>query len=136
MSEVAATAPKKGNLGTRVSAGIVLGVAGAVIVTFGQLPFLALLLWITYQATQEYYGFITSSGISKGMTPPPPLVSSMTTVLCMGICMLAYTYKKRSGTVLAVASFILLVLEVLAIRRPKFSQLASTTFGLFYCGQC
>jgi len=134
LSETTSQEPQKGNFAKRVIAGIVLGLGGAGIVTFGQLPFLGLLLLITYQATQEYYGFITSSGITKGMTPPPPLVSSLTTILCISICVLAYTYNKRSGTVLAVASFALLVMEVLAIKKPKFSQLASSLFGLFYCG--
>ena len=76
---------------------------------------------------------VTSKGITKGMAPPPPLVSSLTTVLCVSMVAWGYFFKGKSGTVLAVAAFFLLVVNLVVIRKPKFSQLASTLFGVFYC---
>lgn len=128
-------AQKAGNFANRVFFGITLGLGGAAMIISGGYAFLALLVFVAYQATQEYYGFITSKGITKGMTPPPPLVSALTTVMCISITLLAFFLQARSGTVLAVAAFLLLVLEVIAIKKPKFSQLASSVFGLFYCGK-
>lgn len=133
-SEDASAKKKSGGLANRVIFGTVLGLSGGALIITGGLPFLAMLMAVTYQSTKEFYGFITSKGIAKGMAPPPPLVSVMTTVLCISIAALAYFYHGRSGTVMAVAAFTLLVLEVIAIKRPKFAQLASSVFGLFYCG--
>jgi len=101
---------------------------------FGQWAFLAAIVFATYQSTQEYYSMVTSKGITKGMAPPPPLVSSLTTVLCVSIALLSYFFKGKSGTILAVSAFFLLVMNMVAIKKPKFSMLASTVFGLFYCG--
>ncbi len=130
-------AAKKGQgFANRVIYGTALGLGGGAIVLIGQLPFLVAVILITYQATKEYYGFITSGGIAKGMAPPPPVVGLLSTVLCTGMALLAYFYKGKSGTVLAVSAFLLLVVQVITVRRPKFSQLASSLFGLFYCGEC
>ena len=120
----------------RIIFGVLLGLAGAGTIAAGTLPFLGIILFIAFQATQEYYGFITSRQMTEGMTPPPPLVSSLTTVLCVSMAVLAYfkPTSLRSGSVLALASFVLLVLEVLVIKKPKFAQMASSLFGLFYCG--
>ncbi|GFR46485.1 hypothetical protein Agub_g8062 [Astrephomene gubernaculifera] len=118
----------------RVIFGLLLGLAGAVVILYGKLAMLALLVFASYQASREYFGFITSKQMSKGMPPPTPLVSTATTVMCMGMTLFSHFYRGKSGTLLAVASFLLLVIQVLANKRPKFSQLASSLFGLFYCG--
>ncbi|KAJ9532653.1 hypothetical protein QJQ45_010718 [Haematococcus lacustris] len=134
-SATAPAAAPSARLAKRVFFGLMLGLGGGAVVLAGQLPFLATIILVTYGATQEYYGFITSKGMAQGMVPPPPLVSSLTTVLCTSIALLAYFYGRRSGTVLAVSSILLLVMEVVTIRKPKFSQLTSCVFGLFYCGK-
>lgn len=36
---------------------------------------------------------------------------------------------------MSAAAFCLLVLNVLGTPKPKFAQLASSVFGLFYCGK-
>jgi phosphatidate cytidylyltransferase len=36
---------------------------------------------------------------------------------------------------MSAAAFCLLVLNVLGTEKPKFAQLASSVFGLFYCGK-
>lgn len=78
---------------------------------------------------------VTSKGLTRGMAPPPPLVSSLTTVMCVSLVMFSYLYRGKSGTVLAIASFFLLVMNMVAIKKPKFSMLSSTIFGVFYCGE-
>lgn len=120
-------------MGTRIVFGALLGVGGAAAVAIKQL-FLVVLSFITFHATQEYYAMVSSKGITRGMAAPPRIVSALTTVLCVSMVMFSYFYRGRSGTVLAVAAFFLLVMNMVAIRKPKFSQLASTLFGVFYCG--
>ncbi|PNH05770.1 hypothetical protein TSOC_007928, partial [Tetrabaena socialis] len=135
-----APAPKKTRVqkaqefANRVFFGLLLGLAGAVVILYGKLAMLALLVFVSYQASQEYFGFMTSKQMSKGMPPPPPLVSAATTVMCMGVTIFSHFNHGRSGTLLAVASFLLLVTQVVVNKRPKFAQLASSVFGLFYCG--
>jgi hypothetical protein len=41
----------------------------------------------------------------------------------------------RSGAAMSAAAFCLLVLNVLGTPKPKFAQLTSSVFGLFYCGK-
>ena len=94
--QAATPEPKKpsGNFIKRVIAGVVLGLGGAAVVAVGNLPYLLVAMLVVYQATQEYYGFITSKGISAGMTPPPPFVSAMTTALCLSITVLTYVTRQ------------------------------------------
>jgi hypothetical protein len=40
----------------------------------------------------------------------------------------------RSGAAMSAAAFCLLVMNIVASPKPKFAQLASSVFGLFYCG--
>ncbi|KIY93856.1 phosphatidate cytidylyltransferase [Monoraphidium neglectum] len=122
------------NFAKRVVSGVLLGAAAAVIIAYGRLPFLATTLFVVYHATREYFGFLTSKGISQGMTPPPPFVSAVTTVLCLSIAALTHVTGIKSGTAMCVAAFLLLAVNVIANRKPTFSQLTSSVFGLFYCG--
>ncbi|GAX81370.1 hypothetical protein CEUSTIGMA_g8801.t1 [Chlamydomonas eustigma] len=126
--------PKQsGGLAKRVSFGVLMGIVGGAAVVVKPL-FLIAATFISYQATIEYYSMVTSKGITKGMPPPPPLISSLTTVLCVSMVFFSYFFRGKSGTVLAVAAFFLLVMNLVAIRKPTFSMLASTLFGVFYCG--
>lgn len=122
-----------GGLAKRVAFGLLMGVAGCGAVLVKQVLLVACVL-VTYQATIEYYTMVTSKGITSGMAPPPALVSSLTTVLCISMALTAYFHQGRSSTILALASFSLLVMNLVANRKPKFSMLASTLFGVFYCG--
>lgn len=131
--------PKKksggGGLAKRVASGVLLGAGGAAVVAAGGLPFLGAALFVTYHATREFYGLLTSRGLSKGMTPPGPIVSASTTLLCMSIALLTHaTARGRSGVAMAVAGFVLLSLNLFSSPKPKFAQLTSSLFGLFYCG--
>ena len=73
-------------------------------------------------------------GISAGMLPPPPLVSALTSALCIGITVWTYLSNGSITAALAVASFAVLSLQLLAVEKPHFSQMTSSVFGLFYCG--
>jgi hypothetical protein len=120
----------------RVTFGVILGFGAAAIIIHGRLPFLATTMFVVYQATQEYFGIVTSKGISRGVDAPPPLVSAVTTVLCLSITLTTYLTGIKSGTAMCVAAFLLLVLNVIGNQKPTFSQLTSSVFGLFYCGGC
>ena len=73
-------------------------------------------------------------GISAGMLPPPPLVSALTSAMCIGITVWTYLSNGSITAALAVASFAVLSLQLLAVEKPRFSQMTSSVFGLFYCG--
>ena len=74
-------------------------------------------------------------GISAGMEPPPPAVSVLTSLMCVCLSVWTYASNGRSTAALAVSSFALLSLQLLTVPKLKFSQLASSVFGLFYCGE-
>ncbi len=75
-----------------------------------------------------------AQGISAGMMPPPPLVSALTSAMCIGITVWTYLSNGSITAALAVASFAVLSLQLLAVEKPRFSQMTSSVFGLFYCG--
>jgi phosphatidate cytidylyltransferase len=129
-------AKKKGsNFINRVIFGIILGFGGAAVVFAGQIPYLCAALFVVYQATQEFYGMLTSKGISKGTPPPTPFVSAATTALCLSITAFTFVSHGRSGAAMSVAAFILLAMNILVNRKPTFAQLTASVFGLFYCGE-
>jgi hypothetical protein len=114
---------------------VLLGAAGAWVISAGGVPFLAATLFVVYHATQEYFGMATSRGAARGDEPPPPAVAAATTALCLSIAVLTHALGVRCGTALCVASFLLLALNIVAAKRPSFSGLTSSVFGLFYCGE-
>lgn len=69
------------------------------------------------------------------MEPPPPLVSALTSLMCICLSVWTYASNGRSTAALAVSSFALLSLQLLTVNKLRFSQLASSVFGLFYCGK-
>ena len=74
-------------------------------------------------------------GISAGMEPPPPAVSVLTSLMCVCLSVWTYASHGRSTAALAVSAFALLSLQLLTVKQLRFSQLASSVFGLFYCGE-
>jgi len=130
----ASSSSSSGGLAKRVASGVLLGAGGALVVAAGGVPFLCAALFVTFHATREFYGLLTSRGLSKGMTPPGPVVSASTTALCLSIALLTHATSGRSAVAMAVAGFVLLSLNLLASPKPKFAQLTSSLFGLFYCG--
>lgn len=127
--------PKHSNFISRVISGCILGFGGAAIVFAGKLPYLCAALFVVFHATQEFFGLLTSAGLSKGMQPPPAVVSVVTTVLCLSITLFTYLAQGKSGAAMSFAAFLLLATNIFVNQKPTFTQLTSSVFGLFYCGE-
>ena len=120
----------------RSISGCLLGLSGAAIILAGGWVFTLATCALVYQISQEFFGFVTSKDISEGMLPPPPLVSALTSLSCICLTIWMHLSAGRSTAALAVSSFVVLSLQLLAVERPHFSQISSAVFGLFYCGAC
>lgn len=129
-----ASQPALSKLALRATAGSVLGLLGAAVILAGGWTFTLVICLVTYQASQEFFGFVTSQGISAGMDPPPPAVSALTSLMCIALTIWTHVSLGKSTAALAVSSFIVLSLQLFATEKPRFAQLASSVFGLFYCG--
>mmetsp|Transcript_21659 Transcript_21659/g.60197 ORF Transcript_21659/g.60197 Transcript_21659/m.60197 type:complete len:404 (-) Transcript_21659:566-1777(-) len=121
-------------LAKRALSGLVLGLSGGAVLVAGGLPCTVMVSLVCYQAAQEYFGFVTSKGIAEGMSPPPPFVTSIISLAAVGMAYGTYFTRGRTGTCLAVAAFVVIVSQLLLVKKPKFSQLSTSIFGLFYCG--
>ena len=119
----------------RAISGSLLGLTGAAVILAGGWVFTIATCLLVYQFSQEFFGFVTSKGISEGMLPPPPLVSALTSLLCICVTVWTHLSAGNSTAALAVSSFLVLSLQLLTVERPHFSQMTSTVFGLFYCGE-
>ena len=124
-----------GSLALRSIFGTVLGLLGAVVITAGGWLFTGAVCLVAYQATQEFFGFVTSKGVSEGQSPPSPVVSALTTAMCLGLSIWTHITHGRATAALAVASFAVLAVHVSLTEKPTTAQLASAVFGLFYCGK-
>ena len=171
LSPVAASAAAQSKglsgLAARIVFGTALGVAGALVILTGGWCYMISACFVAYQASREYFGFLTSKvldapkcieawlpfvqtsppdqvygnecvivlqGISQGMQPPPPLVTTLTTLCCIGLVVWTFISQGKSTAALAVAALLVLSLQLLATEKPRFAQLTSSVFGLFYCG--
>lgn len=168
----AAAVQSKGltGLAARVVFGTALGVAGALVILTGGWCYMISACFVAYQASREYFGFLTSKvrakpviaagcirehlhvcrlrlhhsvtwsskctvqGISEGMQPPPPLATTITTLCCIGLVFWTFISRGKSTAALAIAALLVLSLQLLTTKKPRFSQLTSSVFGLFYCG--
>jgi phosphatidate cytidylyltransferase len=72
--------------------------------------------------------------MSKGMKPPPPIIGAAISLLCVTLNAWAYLSGGKTASAMAVATFFVLSLQLLAVEKPRFSQLTSSVFGLLYCG--
>lgn len=122
------------SLGKRAIFGSILGLMAAVVIFFGGWAFAAVTCLIAYQCSQEFIGLVNATGIAKGMKPPPPIVSSAISLLCVGLCAWSYISGGKMASAMAVAAFLVMSLQLVAVEKPKFSQLTSSVFGLMYCG--
>lgn len=123
-----------GSFAKRVLFGLILGGTGGSVLIAGGFPWACLVSLVAYQASQEYFGFITSKGIAAGMQPPPYHVTSIISLAAVGMSFGTFLTRGRTGTCLAVAAFLVISTQLLLVEKPKFSQLSSSIFGLFYCG--
>ncbi|KAL4428011.1 hypothetical protein ABPG75_002100 [Micractinium tetrahymenae] len=132
----AAAAPpkKKGGLAKRVIFGTILGLSGAAVIVTGGWLYGAVTCLAAYQLSQEYIGMVSAKGIAAGSPPPPPLVTSAISLLCVALNAWVFVTNGRNAAAMAVATFMILSLQLLVVRKPRFAQLTSSLFGLFYCG--
>lgn len=124
-----------GSLALRTIFGTILGLLGAVVITAGGWLFTGAVCLVAYQATQEFFGFMTCKGVAEGQSPPSPIVSALTTAMCLGLSIWTHITHGRATAALAVASFAVLAVHVSLTEKPTTAQLASAVFGLFYCGR-
>jgi len=113
---------------------MLLGLSAAIIIIIGSWPFAIVVCLASYQCSQEFIGMVNAQGIARGMKPPPPLVSSFISLLCVGLNAWSYLSGGKMASAMAVATFAVLSLQLFASEKPRFSQLTSSVFGLMYCG--
>ncbi|KAJ8498191.1 hypothetical protein OPV22_008743 [Ensete ventricosum] len=111
--------------------GIGLG-AGGVVVTGGWV-FTVAVAAAVFASAREYFELVRSRGIAAGMTPPPRYVSRVCSVICALMPMLTLYFGNIDVSVTS-SAFIVAMALVLQRGNPRFAQLSSAVFGLFYCG--
>lgn len=125
---------RRGPSTNRVVYGALAGAVALSCIGAGGWAFAGFAAVSVYHATQEYFGFVTAQGISQGMEPPTRAVSAATSALCVSAVLMTQIFQGRSGAALAISGFGILTMNLLQSNKPRFSQLASSIFGLFYCG--
>jgi phosphatidate cytidylyltransferase len=122
------------SLPKRAIFGTILGTSGAVVILLGGWVYAAVTCLVAYQCSKEFMGLVNAKGISEGMKPPPPVISSAISLSCVALNAWAFTSGGNTASAMAVATFIVLSLQLVASRKPRFAQLTSAVFGLVYCG--
>lgn len=133
-SSSSSPSPPLSSLAKRTLFGTLLGLSAAIIIIIGSWPFAIVVCLASYQCSQEFIGMVNAQGIARGMKPPPPLVSSFISLLCVGLNAWSYLSGGKMASAMAVATFAVLSLQLFASEKPRFSQLTSSVFGLMYCG--
>lgn len=85
-------------------------------------------------SAREYFELVRSKGIAQGMTPPPRYLSRVCSVICALMPILTLYFGHIDIAVTSSAFVVAMALLLQRGRNPRFSQLSSTMFGLFYCG--
>ena len=122
------------SLPKRALFGTILGISGAVVILLGGWVYAAATCLVAFQCSKEFMGLVNAKGISEGMKPPPRIISYAISLLCVALNAWAFTSGGRTASAMAVATFIVLSLQLLASTKPRFAQLTSAVFGLVYCG--
>lgn len=126
------TQQKASQLRNRIVFGLGIGFSVGGVVLAGGWVFTVALASAVFAGSREYFELVRSRGIAAGMTPPPRYVSRVCSVICALMPILTLYF----GLDVSVTSAAFLVAIALLLQRgnPRFSQLSSTIFGLFYCG--
>ncbi|KAI3741206.1 hypothetical protein L1987_58876 [Smallanthus sonchifolius] len=124
---------KSSQLLKRVVSGFGIGITAGGVVLTGGWVFSVALAAVIFAGTREYFELVRSRGIASGMTPPPRYVSRVCSVIC-AFMPLFTLYKGQIDVSVASAAFVVAMALLLQRGNPRFSQLSSTIFGLFYCG--
>ncbi|PWA52710.1 phosphatidate cytidylyltransferase [Artemisia annua] len=124
---------KSNQLAKRVVFGLGIGISAGGVVLAGGWVFSVALAAAVFAGSREYFELVRSRGIASGMTPPPRYVSRVCSVIC-ALMPLFTLYKGQVDVSVTSAAFIVAMALLLQRGNPRFSQLSSTMFGLFYCG--
>ncbi|KAI3693889.1 hypothetical protein L1987_76844 [Smallanthus sonchifolius] len=124
---------KSSQLAKRVVFGLGIGITAGGVVLAGGWVFSVALAAVVFAGSREYFELVRSRGIASGMTPPPRYVSRVCSVICT-LMPLFTLYKGQIDVSVASAAFVVAMALLLQRGNPRFSQLSSTIFGLFYCG--
>ncbi|XP_047950668.1 phosphatidate cytidylyltransferase 4, chloroplastic-like isoform X1 [Salvia hispanica] len=124
---------KTSQLRKRIIFGMGIGVLVGGVVLAGEWVFTVALSAAVFAGSREYFELVRSRGIASGMTPPPRFVSRACSVICSVMPLLTLYFGHIDVSVTSAAFFVTTAL-LLQRGNPRFSQLSSTMFGLFYCG--
>ncbi|GAU18687.1 hypothetical protein TSUD_125200 [Trifolium subterraneum] len=120
-------------LRNRVVFGLGIGISAGGIVLAGGWVFAAAIAAAVFAGAREYFELVRSRGITEGMTPPPRYVSRVCSVIC-ALMPLLVMYLGHIDVSVASAAFVLAMALLVQRGSPRFAQLSSSIFGLFYCG--
>ncbi|KAL2636096.1 hypothetical protein R1flu_007575 [Riccia fluitans] len=125
---------KRKQLKNRILFGSGMGAGCLGIVLAGGWVFTLAFSWTIWVGTQEYFELVRSKGnTANGLTPPPAVAEKFCALICSAMPIMTLYYGGRMGAVVTTAAFALATVLLLQ-RGPRFSQLTSAIFGLFYCG--
>lgn len=125
--------PQVSQLRNRIVFGLGIGLSAGGIVLAGGWVFAAAMAAVVFAGAREYFELVRSRGITEGMTPPPRYVSRVCSVIC-ALMPLFVMYHGHIDVSVASAAFVLAMALLVQRGSPRFAQLSSAIFGLFYCG--
>ncbi|KAK4754956.1 hypothetical protein SAY87_008713 [Trapa incisa] len=125
--------PKASQLRKRVVFGLGIGVSVGGVILAGGWIFTAAFAAAVFIGAGEYFELVRSRGITAGMTPPPQYVSRVCSVICALMPVFTWYFGRINVSVTS-AAFLVAIALLLQRGNPRFSQLSSTVFGLFYVG--
>lgn len=124
---------KASQLQNRIIFGLGIGVSVGGVVLAGGWIFTVALAAAVFVGSREYFELVRSRGITAGMTPPPRYVSRVCSVICALMPLLTLYFGHIDVSVTS-AAFVVAMALLVQRGNPRFAQLSSTIFGLFYCG--
>ncbi|MQM18419.1 hypothetical protein Taro_051410 [Colocasia esculenta] len=124
---------QSGQLKNRVIFGLGIGIVSGAIVVAGGWVFAMAVAAVGFIGAREYFGLVRSRGIATGMTPPPRYVSRVCSIIC-AVMPLLTLYLGHMDVSVTSSAFIVAMTLILQRGNPRFAQLSSAMFGLFYCG--
>ncbi|XP_061364930.1 phosphatidate cytidylyltransferase 4, chloroplastic-like isoform X2 [Gastrolobium bilobum] len=126
-------AQKVSQLRNRIVFGLGIGITVGGVVLAGGWVFTVAMAAAVFAGAREYFELVRSHGITEGMTPPPRYVSRVCSIIC-ALMPLFIMYRGHIDVSVTSAAFVLAMALLLQRGSPRFAQLSSAIFGLFYCG--
>nr|XP_023908704.1 phosphatidate cytidylyltransferase 4, chloroplastic-like isoform X2 [Quercus suber] len=124
---------KASQLRKRIVFGLGIGISVGGVVLAGGWIFTAFMAAAVFVGAREYFDLVRSHGITAGMTPPPRYVSRVCSIIC-AVMPIITLYFGQIDISVTFAAFVVAMALLLQRGNPRFAQLSSTMFGLFYCG--